>query len=149
MVARARRRQGAPVGPRRVLLLTGPMAIVGVIAGAFGGSMLVSHPRAASADPAIVAGRTSGGHARSGAPIAVRVRLSSSLQAQIGQQAMDVLLPAGADVGTLLNRLGADYPVLAAMGPSIMVAVSGSMATPDLPLIDSETVELMSPFAGG
>ena len=149
MVARARRRPGAPVGPHRALLLTGPMAIVGVIAGVFGGSMLVSHSRAASADPAVVVGRAGGGQARSGAPIAVRVRLSSSLQAQIGQQAMDVLLPAGADVGTLLNRLGADYPVLAAMGPSIMVAVSGSMATPDLPLIDSETVELMSPFAGG
>jgi molybdopterin converting factor small subunit len=145
-----RRRRGAPTGRHKALLLTGPLAIAGVIAGAWGGSALVPHRTALGADLRIVAGRTNAGR-RDGytAPITVRVRLSSSLQAQLRRDSMSVTLPAGASVGMLLNRLGADYPVLAAMGPSIMIAVSGSMAAPETVLVEGETVELMSPYAGG
>lgn len=144
MAARDRRRHGAPARRSRALLLTGPLAIAGVVAGAWGGSMLASHQTAAGVDSGIVAGHSGGG-----SRTAVAVRLTALLQAQLGRQTISVSLPAGADVGALLNRLSTDYPVLAAMGTSIMIAVSGSMAAPDTALVDGETVELMSPLAGG
>ncbi len=143
MAARERRRLSAPARRSTALLLAGPLAIAGVVAGAWGGSVLALRRTAEGADSPIVAGRMSGGRAT------IAVRLSAALQAQLGRQTISVSLPAGADVGALLNRLGTDYPVLAAMGPSIMVAVSGSMAAPDTALVDGETVELMSPLAGG
>ncbi len=143
MASRNRRRLSAPARRSKALLLTGPLAIAGVIAGAWGGSVLASHRTAEGADSGLVAGRLSGGG------VTIGVRPSTALQAQLGQKSIDVSLPAGADVGALLNRLSTDYPVLAAMGPSIMVAVSGSMAAPDTALVDAETVDLMSPLAGG
>lgn len=149
-MAGERRRRGARAERRTALLLTGPLAIAGVIAGAWGGSALLAHPQIAGADTTIVGMRESGGrHDADMSPIVVRVRLSSTLRSQLGRDAIDVTLPPGATVGTLLNRLAADEPVLAAMGPSIMIAVSGSMAAPDTVVVDGETVELMSPLAGG
>ncbi len=145
-----RRRHGARAERRIGLLLTGPLAIAGVIAGAWGGSAILAHPRVAGADATIVAGRASGvQHDSDMTPIFVRVRLSSPLRSQLGRNAIDVTLPPGATVGTLLNRLSAADPVLAAMGPSIMIAVSGSMASPDTVIVAGETVELMSPMSGG
>lgn len=149
-MARERRRHGAPTGRHKALLLTGPLAIAGVIAGAWGGSALVPHRTARGADSTIIAGRTSaGGRDGNAAAIVVRVRLSSSLQAQLRRDSISVTLPTGASVGVLLNQLGADYPMLAAMGPSVMIAVSGSMAAPETVLVEGEAVELMSPYAGG
>ncbi len=81
--------------------------------------------------------------------IAVRVRVSAALQSAMSEQAFDVTLPRGASVGTLLNRLSDAYPVLAAMGPSVMVAVSGEMAPPDRSLASGEVVDLLAPMAGG
>ena len=83
------------------------------------------------------------------ATITVGVRLSAPLQALVHERSVSVTLPRGASVGTLLDRLGDDYPVLAAMGPSIMVAVSGTMTPPDTTLASGEAVDLMSPMAGG
>jgi len=149
-MARERRRHGQRPGRQRALLLTGPLAIAGVIAGAWGGSTLMAHPATAGADSSMAARPASSGQ-RDGAtaPIVVQVRLSSPLRAQLRRESISVTLPAGATVGTLLNRLGAEDPVLAAMGPSIMIAVSGSMASPDAVLVAGEPVELMSPLAGG
>jgi len=81
--------------------------------------------------------------------ITVRVRLSAALQTMVGQQALGVTLPRDASVGALLNRLSDAYPVLAAMGPSIMVAVSGRMEPPDRVLANGEVVDLVSQVAGG
>ena len=131
-------------------MLTGPLAIIGVIAGAWGGSHLAGH-RASGATISTVAGRVAGGAPAdsSTAGVTVRVRLSSPLQVLLHEQAVDVTLPPGASVGTLLNHLSQVYPVLAAMGPSVMVAVSGSMEPPDTMLVAGEVVDLMSPMAGG
>lgn len=52
-------------------------------------------------------------------------------------------------MGTLLNRLSETYPVLAAMGPSVMVAVSNRMESPDRVLANGDIVNLVSQMAGG
>ncbi|TAK72036.1 MAG: hypothetical protein EPO22_00885, partial [Dehalococcoidia bacterium] len=109
-----RRRHGARAERHTALLLAGPLAIAGAIGGAWGGSTLLAHPPVAGAD-AIVAGAVSSVQRDgSSAPIVVRVRLSSPLQSQLGRDSITVTLPRGATVGTLLNQLGADDPVLAA-----------------------------------
>lgn len=131
-------------------MLTGPLAAAGMLAGAWGGSHLASHRAAASTtmvDMGVMGGAPAG--SLSPATITVDVRLSAPLQALLHERAIDVTLPAGASVGALLNRLSDDFPVLAAMGPSIMVAVSGTMAPPARVLIAGETVDLMFPLAGG
>jgi molybdopterin converting factor small subunit len=150
-VARERRRHGAPAGPSRVLLLSGPLAVASVIVGAWGGSTLMAHPFASVTNETSIAG---GGSAvppagRSSAAMAVRVRLTSWLQVQLGRTSIDVVLPQGADVGALLERLNADYPVIAAMGSSAMIAVSGRMASQDTVLVEGELVELTPAMAGG
>jgi len=132
-------------------MLTGPIAAVGVIAGAWGGSHLATR-RAAGATASTVADRIIGGAPADGltpANITVRVRLSAPLQAEVHEQAVSVTLPSGASVGTLLNRLSDTHPVLAAMGPNVMVAVSGQMESPERVLVNGEVVDLVSQMAGG
>ena len=144
-----RRRCRVQARPPSTLMFAGPLAIAGVIGGAFVGQTFLAQPPVAGADTMIVAGRVSGGQRKSSEPMVVRVRLSSPLQALLQQDSVITTVPGGATVGTLLNQLSVGYPVLASMGPSVMIAVSGSMASPDTLLVDGETVELMSPMAGG
>jgi molybdopterin converting factor small subunit len=131
-------------------MLSGPLAAAGMLAGAWGGSHLAAH-RAANSSSVVAAGAVGGAPADglSPATITVSVQLSAPLQALVHERAIDLAVPPGASVGTLLNRLSEDYPVLAAMGPSIMVAVSGTMAPPDTALAGGELVDLMSAMAGG
>jgi molybdopterin converting factor small subunit len=144
-----RRRHGPRPDRHTALLLAGPLAIAGAIGGAWGGSTLLAHPTVRGADATTMAAHLDGGQRGDMTPIVVRVRVSGPLQSQLGRDSITVTLPGGGTVGTLLNQLGAEDPVIAAMGPSVMIAVSGSMATPDAVIVAGETVELMSPMAGG
>jgi molybdopterin converting factor small subunit len=82
-------------------------------------------------------------------PIAVHVRLSSALERLVGSGRLTVALPPGSTVNALLNRLGDTYPVLAAMGPSILVAAGDAAQPPSMVLSDGEAVDLISQMAGG
>ena len=131
-------------------MLTGPLAAAGVLAGAWGGSHLAT--RHASSAAAAAAGITRDAHSSgigSLDTITVTVRPSASLQSLLRERSVGVVLPRGATVGALLNRLSGDYPVLAALGPSVMAAVSGAMVRPETTLTAGEVIELMIPTAGG
>ena len=146
------RRARTPSSNRpKALLLTGPLAAAGVIAGGWGGWHLRDHPAAGSPSSTVADGVVGGRPADRLTPetITVRVRLSAALQTEVHQQAFSVTLPQSASVSTLLNRLTDAYPVLAAMGPSIMIAVSGQMEPPDRALATGEVVDLVAPTAGG
>ncbi len=137
---------------RQALLLAAPLAVTGVIAVVWGGSRLGGDP-AAGAQASLVADHING----DGRPadlltpesITVRVRLSGALQAMVREETVSVTLPRDATVGFLLNRVSDAYPVLAAMGPSVMVAVSERMEPPDRVLANGEIVDLVSQMAGG
>jgi molybdopterin converting factor small subunit len=150
-MARDRKRRTSP-GRYKALLLTGPLAVTGVIAVVLSGSHL-GVDRAAGARASTVADRivSSGRPADLLTPesITVRVRIPAALQLMMREQILSVTLPRDASVGTLLNRLSEAYPVLAAMGPSVMVAVSDQMEPPDRVLANGEVVDLVSQMAGG
>jgi molybdopterin converting factor small subunit len=146
-----KRGRGTPPFPHRALVLSGPLAVAGVIAVAWSGSHLGAAPspgaQAASADAA--AHVRHAGDLLTPQTLSVRVRFSAGLQEMVGERAVSVTLPEGGTVGTLLIRLSDRYPALAVMGPSIMVAVDGEIQWPDRVLASGEVVELVSQMAGG
>jgi len=144
---------------RKALLLASPLAVAGVIAVVWGGSHVGVGPaagaplRGESSTASLAADHIggAGGPANLLTPetITVRVRLSAALQTMVREQALSVTLPRDASVGTLLNRLSDAYPVLAALGPSVMVAVSDRMEPPDRVLANGEAVDLVAQMNGG
>jgi molybdopterin converting factor small subunit len=150
-MAREHERRTSP-DRHKALLLIGPLAVTGVIAVVLSGSHLGVH-RAAGAQASLVADHLAG----AGPPadrltretITVRVRLSAALQPMMREQVLSMTLPRDASVGTLLNRLSDAYPVLAAMGPSVVVVVSDRIEPPDRVLANGEIVDLVSQMAGG
>ena len=153
MTERHRRSQGRDRG--RYLILTGPVAVASAFAFVWGGSYLRPH-RPAHANSSVTADASANGGDAAGRlltpqTIAVRVRLSSALQSLVGNQSatVTVTLPQRGTVGTLLNRLSETYPVLASMGPSILVAVSDEAQPPDTALANGQLVDLISQMSGG
>ena len=149
-MAQKHERRTSPDRPK-ALLLTGPLA-AGVIAVVWGGWHLGVHPAAGAPAPTVADRVLEGGTLAdplTPETITVRVLLSAALQTAVHEQAFSVTLPRGASVGTLLNQLADAYPVLAAMGPSVMVAVADRMEPPERMLSNGEVVDLVSPMAGG
>lgn len=150
-MARERKRSASP-DRHKALLLIGPLAATSVIAVVWSGSHLGVGP-AAGAQASLVADHIAGASRPADLvtpeSITVRVRLSAVLQTMVREQDVNMTLPRDASVGTLLNRLSDAYPVLAAMGPSVMVAVSDQMEPPDRVLANGEVVDLVSQMAGG
>jgi molybdopterin converting factor small subunit len=150
-MARERKRRASP-DRHKALLLTGPVAVASVIAVVWSGSRLGVAPAAGGqastvADRVVSSGRPA--DLLTSETITVRVRLPAALQPMMREQVLSMTLPRDASVGTLLNRLSDAYPVLAAMGPSIVVAVSDRMEPPDRVLANGEVVDLVSQMAGG
>jgi molybdopterin converting factor small subunit len=148
-----RRRGNQRADRSRILILTGPVAVASAIAFVWGGSYLRPH-RPAHAESSLTADAGANGGAAAGRlltprTIAVRVRLSAALERLVGNRIVTVTLPPGGTVGTLLNRLGEAYPVLASMGPSILVAVSDEAQPPDTVLANGQVVDLISQMSGG
>lgn len=149
---RARNTPGRTSADRgKALVLSGPLAVAGVVALAWSGARLGAAPapgaQAATFDAAAHAGHDAGPHTST--TIGVRVRVSAALEEMTGASSVNVTLPEGSTVGTLLNRLSDDYPALAMMGPSVMVAVDEEMQRPDHVLENGDLVDLVSQMAGG
>lgn len=135
----------------KALVLSGPLALAGVVAVAWSGARLGATP-APGAEAASAHATAHGSHAGellTPRTISVRVRFSTALRELAGPSALNVTLQERASVGSLLNRLSEQYPVLAMMGPSVMVAVGDEMQFPETILRDGEVVDLVSSMAGG
>jgi molybdopterin converting factor small subunit len=134
----------------KVLVLAGPVAVASVVGVALSGAHLGATPApGAQASTFDAANAVHDAGALTSTTIGVRVRVSAALQEMTGAPSVNLTLPQGSTVGTLLNRLSDDYPALAMMGPSVMVAVSDEMAWPDHALASGDVVDLVSQMAGG
>ena len=67
----------------------------------------------------------------------------------MGSGALDVEVSEGATVTTLLQRLIADHPKLAAYAPHLMVAVNTEYADKDSLLHAGDEVAFIPPVSGG
>ena len=67
----------------------------------------------------------------------------------MGSGALAVEVSEGATVSTLLQRLIADYPKLAAYAPHLMVAVNAEYADKDSLLHAGDEVAFIPPVSGG
>lgn len=65
-----------------------------------------------------------------------------------GQSAVSVPLHEGASVGDLLGQLHQSYPALAGIR-SLLVAVNGEYAEPNLALSQNDEIALIPPVSGG
>jgi molybdopterin converting factor subunit 1 len=87
---------------------------------------------------------------RSGARMTtVSVRLFAGLHQLIGERVLEMRLPDGATVGQLRDALGAQYPVVQALLPTLVCAVDEDYVTPDHVLRDGDHVALIPPVSGG
>ncbi|MEK7693058.1 MAG: molybdopterin converting factor subunit 1, partial [Chloroflexota bacterium] len=79
----------------------------------------------------------------------VSVRLFAGLHQLIGERVLELRLPDGATVGQLRDALGAQYPVVQALLPTLVCAVDEDYVTPDHVLRDGDHVALIPPVSGG
>jgi molybdopterin converting factor small subunit len=140
---------GGRPGRRRPVPPGGHLAAAGALALVIGASAC---GRAARPSPATAGGggsRVADAQVVERAPMHVRVRLSSQLQRLVGSTQLTLALPPGSTVNGLLNYLGDAYPAIAAMGPSMLIAVGDAAQPPATVLADGDTVDLISQMAGG
>ena len=132
----------------RVLAVTGPLAMAGALAAAWGGSYLrTSQPGRAPVSIAAAAGVDSA--FLTSPTITVRVRPPHDLMGVASEQEISVTLPRGSTVGALQARLGEMHPELVPMMPNLFIAVADEMQSSAWVLIDGEVVDLIAPMAGG
>lgn len=79
----------------------------------------------------------------------VNVKLFAGLQGLVGRPQVEVLVPEGATVGTLRDRIVEEYPVLEAFMGTLVCAVGEEMVPVEHVLAEGERVELIPPIAGG
>ncbi len=79
----------------------------------------------------------------------VTVRLFALARQRAGRPEIVVDLEGPATVGALRSVLGAAYPELAAMIPSLMFAVENEYATDDTPIAPGAEVAAIPPVSGG
>jgi sulfur-carrier protein len=79
----------------------------------------------------------------------VQVRLGTGLATAAGTSRLRLELPAGATVATLLDRLRADQPAIAAGLDSALPVVRGVHAGVAQELAEGDEVALLIPVAGG
>jgi molybdopterin converting factor small subunit len=136
-----------PMDRSRVLAVTGPLAMAGALAAAWGGSYLHTDRRVPVAIAA-AAGADAAGLLTS-QTITVRVRLPHELMGLASDQEISVTLPRGSTVGTLQARLADIYPELTPMMPNLFIAVADEMQSSAWVLTDGEAIDLIAPMAGG
>ena len=79
----------------------------------------------------------------------VRVRLYAGLRQLVGDNDIELALPAGATVATLRDRLAEEYPVLQAFLCTLVCAVDEEVQPPEHVLADGDRVDVIPPIAGG
>ena len=79
----------------------------------------------------------------------VTIRLFALARQRAGQTEIVVNLEAPATVGELRSVLGANFPELAPMIPSLMFAVENEYATDDTPIAPGAEVAAIPPVSGG
>ena len=79
----------------------------------------------------------------------VRVRLFASAREAVGQGEVEAELGEGATVAQLLERLGATYPRLTPLAPSLLVAVNREYRGRDVSLREGDEVGIIPPVSGG
>ena len=79
----------------------------------------------------------------------LEIRLFATLKDRAGQGRIQVSLDEPATVQTLLNALTADYPPLAPILPTVLVAVNKNFASQTTPITPGDEVALFPPVSGG
>lgn len=82
-------------------------------------------------------------------PVRVRVRLFAALVEAAGREVIELSLPAGATVRTVLEAAGERVPAVGRYGASLLTAVNLDYVTRDHPLRDGDEVALIPPVSGG
>lgn len=79
----------------------------------------------------------------------VRVLFFGTLRDVMGKSSDSISLPDGADLSQLLERFTRDKAAIAALVPSLAIAVNEEYATRDMKLHDQDEVALLPPVSGG
>lgn len=79
----------------------------------------------------------------------VTIRYFAVLRDAAGRSVEERVLPPGASVGDLLDRLGADYPVVARLRNYARVMVNQEYVPLDHPLADGDEFAIIPPVSGG
>ena len=79
----------------------------------------------------------------------VTIRLYAGLRDLIGARDIVMELPAGATVGALRDRLGAEHPAVLPMLPVLVCAVDEEYVPAEHVLRDGARVALIPPVSGG
>lgn len=79
----------------------------------------------------------------------VRVLLFAMLRERLGQRELEMKLPEGATVASLVEQLGKQYPGLRLRDLPLAVAVNQEYAAATHPLADGDEVALIPPVSGG
>jgi molybdopterin converting factor subunit 1 len=83
------------------------------------------------------------------APIRVCVRLFAVAKQKAGRAEIDVTLSRPATVGDLRRALAAQYPVLASLAASVLIAVDSEYASDSTAVVPGSRVALIPPVSGG
>jgi len=79
----------------------------------------------------------------------VHVRYFAALREQVGKDAEELTIPAGATVGLARTELIERYPTLAATLPTCAAAVNRAYASAETILADGDEVVFIPPLGGG
>lgn len=79
----------------------------------------------------------------------LQIRLFATLKDRAGQDRLQVSLDEPATVQTLLDQLTADYPNLAPILPTALIAVNKNFASATTPITPGDEVALFPPVSGG
>ena len=86
-----------------------------------------------------------------GGGMTVRVRLFAMLKEAVGADFVELTLPRGGQVGSLVEELVGKYPLLGDLfeGRRILVAVNHHYAGMDTELSEGDEVAFLPPVSGG
>ncbi len=79
----------------------------------------------------------------------ITARFFASSRDAVGQSQLELEVPEGSSVATLLERLSADYPKLAGYASHLMIAVNAEYAERSATLHAGDEVAFIPPVSGG
>lgn len=78
----------------------------------------------------------------------VKVRLFASLREEVGQELVELEVPAECSVDSLIEAFNVRYPEAGRLGP-VLVAVNQEVGGPDTLVGEDDEVALLPPVSGG
>ncbi len=78
----------------------------------------------------------------------VKVRLFASLREEVGQEVVELEVPAKCSVDSLTETFYARYPKAGRLGP-VLVAVNQEVGGPETVVKEDDEVALLPPVSGG